>query len=147
MESRSLFWGGAHVISFVHTRDEKTCQNMGIMQHIYNIYIYDSSSALYFVPGSRNLNQPAFHGSTDFLPSFFPTGPRAMSQVATVPLPPPIESFVVPRLFEKKAQGVGFKHFSCSPLVGEDFQFDYNIFSDGLKPPTRKLAPFLERVR
>ena len=29
-----------------------------------------------------------------------------------------------------------FKYFLCSPLFGEDFQFDYYL-SDGLKPPTR----------
>ena len=32
--------------------------------------------------------------------------------------------------------GGGFKYFSCSFLLGEDFQFD-EYFSDGLKPPTR----------
>ena len=31
--------------------------------------------------------------------------------------------------------GGGFKDFSCSPLIGEDFQFD-EYFSNGLKPPT-----------
>ena len=31
--------------------------------------------------------------------------------------------------------GGGFKYVLFSPPFGEDFQFDY--FSDGLKPPTR----------
>ena len=32
----------------------------------------------------------------------------------------------------------GFKYFFLfSPLFGEDFPFLTNIFSDGLKPPTR----------
>ena len=31
--------------------------------------------------------------------------------------------------------GGGFIFFLFSPLFGEDFQFDYIIFSDGLKPP------------
>ena len=31
--------------------------------------------------------------------------------------------------------GGGFKYFLCSPLFGEDFQFDW-YFSNGLKPPT-----------
>ena len=33
--------------------------------------------------------------------------------------------------------GGGFKYFLFSPLLGEDFQFDY-YFSNGLKPPTRQ---------
>ena len=35
----------------------------------------------------------------------------------------------------KKKRGGGFKDFLCSPLFGEDFQFD-SYSSDGLKPPT-----------
>ena len=34
--------------------------------------------------------------------------------------------------------GGGFKYFSFPPLLGEMIQFDY-YFSDGLKPPTRKI--------
>ena len=34
--------------------------------------------------------------------------------------------------------GGGFKYFLFSSLFGEDFQFDEHIFSDWLKPPTRK---------
>ena len=32
--------------------------------------------------------------------------------------------------------GGGFIFFLLSPLFGEDFQFGYVFFSDGLKPPT-----------
>jgi len=34
----------------------------------------------------------------------------------------------------------GFKYFLFSPLLGEDFQFDY-YFSIGLKPPTSLSQP------
>ena len=34
--------------------------------------------------------------------------------------------------------GGGFKHFLCSPRLGEMIQFDYILFSNGLKPPTRQ---------
>ena len=40
-----------------------------------------------------------------------------------------------PRVF----LGGGFKYFVCSPLFGEDFQFDF-YFSDGLKPPARRAS-------
>ena len=36
----------------------------------------------------------------------------------------------------------GFKYFLCSPLVGEDFQFD-EYFSNGLKPPPRNHSQLL----
>jgi len=39
--------------------------------------------------------------------------------------------------FRKPKDGWWFEIFLCSPLLGEDFQFD-QYFSDGLKPPTRK---------
>jgi len=32
--------------------------------------------------------------------------------------------------------GGGFQYLLFSPLLGEDFQFDYIFFSKGLKPPT-----------
>ena len=35
--------------------------------------------------------------------------------------------------------GGGLNYFSFSPLLWEDFQFDYLMFSDGLKPPTSYL--------
>ena len=36
--------------------------------------------------------------------------------------------------------GGGFDFFLLSPLPGEDSQFDEHIFSNGLKPPTRKVC-------
>ena len=36
---------------------------------------------------------------------------------------------------KKHYLGGGFQYFLCSPLFGEDFQFD-SYFSNGLKPPT-----------
>ena len=38
---------------------------------------------------------------------------------------------------QQKLGGGNSNIFLCSPLFGEDFQFD-EYFSDGLKPPTRK---------
>ena len=48
----------------------------------------------------------------------------------------PKNSFVNVFFVGQTFLGGGFKDFVCSPLLGEDFQFDY-YFSDGLKPPTR----------
>ena len=41
----------------------------------------------------------------------------------------------------KQILGGDFKHFLCSPLLGEMIQFD-EYFSNGLKPPTRIFEPF-----
>ena len=47
-------------------------------------------------------------------------------------------------LNHKRKLGGGFKYFLLSPLLGEDFQFDY-YFSDGLvQPPTRKVSIFVD---
>ena len=54
-----------------------------------------------------------------------------------------IESlFYLPR---SSKLGGGFNYFLFSPLFGEDFQFDY--FSDGLKPATRKKVHVLHPSR
>ena len=37
-----------------------------------------------------------------------------------------------------------FNYLLFSPLSGEDFQFDY--FSDGLKPPTSIYIPLIEKI-
>ena len=109
---------------------------MGIMQNIY-----ETSSALYFVPGSRNLNQPAFHGSTE-LAKTVPTGPRAMSQVATVPLPPPIESFVVPRLLEKNSRWWFQTFFNVHPENWGKFPIWLIFFQMGWNHQLENLSHF-----